>query len=76
MVLTVDECARRLAISRSACYEAIGMGSIPAIRVGKRSIRVPVSALERMLDVQPTADPPPTIGFVPAKKRSGGKARG
>ena len=35
-VLTVDETAKKLRISRNSTYKAIAEGQIPAIRVGKR----------------------------------------
>lgn len=35
-VMTVDEAARRLGISRSSAYEAVRSGELPAIRVGRR----------------------------------------
>ena len=35
-VLTVDETAKKLRISRNSAYKAIAEGQIPAIRVGKR----------------------------------------
>jgi excisionase family DNA binding protein len=77
MVLTVEQCAKRLAISRSAAYDAIAAGTLPAVRIGRRSLRVPVASLERFLDVQPTTDPAPTIGFRPATKRKrGGRGAG
>lgn len=36
-------------LSRNSAYEAATRGDIPTIRIG-RKIRVPVAALERMLD--------------------------
>jgi excisionase family DNA binding protein len=36
-------------LSRNGSYEAVARGEIPVIRIGKK-IRVPVAALERMLD--------------------------
>ncbi len=47
-VLTVEEAAQYLRVGRSACYEAVRLGQIPSIRVG-RSIRVPRLALERLM---------------------------
>lgn len=35
-VLTVDETARFLRISRGLAFEAIGRGDLPAVRVGRR----------------------------------------
>lgn len=43
-VLTVEEAARILRISRSAAYKAAASGEIPAVRVG-RTLRVPTHRL-------------------------------
>jgi excisionase family DNA binding protein len=48
-VMTVDEAAKRLRISRNGAYEAVRRGEIPSIKIGKR-ILVPRAALERMLN--------------------------
>lgn len=40
MVLTIEEVARTLRISRSAAYEAVRRGEIPSVRIG-RTLRVP-----------------------------------
>jgi excisionase family DNA binding protein len=47
-VLTVEEAAQLLRISRGSAYEAVRAGTIPSVRVG-RSLRVPRHALEKML---------------------------
>jgi excisionase family DNA binding protein len=48
--LSVPEAGRwRLGIGRNASYEAARRGEIPTVRIG-RLLRVPVVALERMLD--------------------------
>lgn len=47
-VLTVQEAARLLRISRGAAYEAIRTGAIPSVRIG-RTLRVPRQALNQML---------------------------
>ena len=49
LVIDVVEAARRLGISRSAAYQAVHAGQIPSVRIG-RLIRVPLVALQRMLD--------------------------
>jgi excisionase family DNA binding protein len=49
LVLTVEEAAAALGISRASAYEAVRVGEIPSLRIGKR-ILVPKSALERMLE--------------------------
>lgn len=46
-LLTVDETARYLRLSRTRTYTLISRGEIPAVKVGKRAIRVPRGALER-----------------------------
>lgn len=48
IVLTVDEAALILGISRPTAYQGVERGEIPHIRVGKR-ILVPRVALEKML---------------------------
>ena len=48
-VYTVEETARLLRIGRSAAYEAVRRGQIPALRLGRR-LRVPRRALEELLD--------------------------
>jgi excisionase family DNA binding protein len=47
-VITVNEAARLLRISRGAAYEAAKRKEIPTIRIGRRLL-VPLAALERML---------------------------
>ena len=48
VVMTVEEAAKLLKISRPSAYQAVQRGQIPAIRIGRR-ILVPVAALETML---------------------------
>ncbi len=45
---SVEEAAKILGIGRSAAYQAVRTGEIPAIRIGKRLL-VPVQALEQLL---------------------------
>ncbi len=47
-VVTVNETAVMLGISRGAAYEAVRRKEIPTIRIGRRLL-VPLAALERML---------------------------
>lgn len=47
-VVTVDEAAAMLRISRGSAYEAVRRKEIPAIRIGRRLL-VPLAALERKL---------------------------
>jgi hypothetical protein len=51
--LSVVEAGRQyFDIGRTLSYEAARSGQIPTIRIGKK-LRVPVVALEKMLDVPP-----------------------
>jgi excisionase family DNA binding protein len=49
LTLTVPEVAALLGVSRNAAYEAVAVGQIPSIRIGRRLL-VPRVALERLLD--------------------------
>lgn len=51
LVLTVEEAARALRISRTAAYAAVHAGDLPTIRVG-RTLRVPRHRLEQMLGLE------------------------
>lgn len=46
--LTVEEAAEVLGVGRSAAYEAVRRGEIPALRIGRRFV-IPRVALDRML---------------------------
>lgn len=48
-VLTIEEAARVLRISRQSAYEAARRGEIPTVRIGRRLL-VPKRRLERLLD--------------------------
>jgi excisionase family DNA binding protein len=48
----VEDAARVLGISRSAAYEGVRRGEIPAIRIGNRIV-VPTAELWRMLGLRP-----------------------
>jgi len=47
--ISVPEAGEILGIGRNAAYDAAKAGQIPTIRIG-RLLRVPVNALERMLE--------------------------
>jgi hypothetical protein len=47
---------RYFALSRNGSYEAAKRGDIPTIKIGKL-LRVPVRALEQMLDAVPVKGP-------------------
>jgi hypothetical protein len=50
LTISVPEAGRRyFDMSRNASYEAARRGQIPTVRIG-RLLRVPVRAMERMLD--------------------------
>ena len=49
LVLSVDEAARRLGISRTHAYELVGRGELPSIRLGRR-VLVPRRSLERLVE--------------------------
>lgn len=49
LVYSPDEARKLLGISRGLIYEAISIGRIPSIRIGRRII-IPRSGLERLLN--------------------------
>ena len=49
LVVTVEEAARLLGISRGLAYGGVRQGTIPAVRIGRRLL-VPVEALRRVLE--------------------------
>jgi excisionase family DNA binding protein len=49
LVLTVDEVAEVLRISRGSAYESVRRGDIRSVRIGRRLL-VPRAALLRLLD--------------------------
>jgi excisionase family DNA binding protein len=49
LTISVPEAGRRLGIGRSSAYSAARTGQLPTIRIGGL-VRVPVGALERLLD--------------------------
>jgi excisionase family DNA binding protein len=52
-VLTVEEAAGLLRISRGSAYEAVKTRQLPTIRIGRR-VLVPRAALMRLLDAAGT----------------------
>jgi excisionase family DNA binding protein len=54
-VLTVEQAAEVLSVSRGTAYEAVRTGSLPSVRIG-RCIRIPRLALEHMLYPTPRND--------------------
>ena len=49
LLLTVEECARRLALGRSHTFKYVLTGELPSVKLG-RARRVPVRALEEFVD--------------------------
>jgi excisionase family DNA binding protein len=47
-VLSVQDLAKRWAVDVKTIYQAIELGQIPVIRVGKRVIRIPRAFIERL----------------------------
>jgi excisionase family DNA binding protein len=57
LAISVVEAGRRLGIGRSAAYAAAANGQLPVIRIGGL-LRVPLRALERLLDAAQVARDP------------------
>ncbi len=53
---TVEEAGEILGIGRSAAYQGVRTGEIPAIRIGRRLL-VPVQALEQLLSTAKPSTP-------------------
>jgi hypothetical protein len=57
LTISVPEAGKRyFGLCRNAAYDAAARGEIPTIRIG-RLLRVPVRALERMLDLACQREP-------------------
>lgn len=46
-LLTVEEAAKRLSMKRAKMYDLVKRKVIPSVRLGPRSTRIPVAALEQ-----------------------------
>lgn len=55
LVLTVDEAAKALRISRGLAFIAVRDGTLPSIRIGRR-ILIPRGALQTLLGVDTPVD--------------------
>lgn len=51
VTLTVDETAMTLGLSRTATYQAVQTGEIPAIRIGRRWL-IPAAAIRQLLQIE------------------------
>ena len=58
LVVTVEEAAGLLGISRGLAYEGVRQGTIPSVRIGRRLL-VPLEALRRVLGQAGRADTEP-----------------
>ena len=58
-VLSVNECAKLLKISRGSAYQGISQNSIPHIKIGRR-ILIPKVALQRLLSGAGNGDKTPS----------------
>ncbi len=56
--MTVAEAAKVLGIERSAAYDAVHRGDIPALRIGRR-ILVPTAPIRAALGLDPVSPPQP-----------------
>lgn len=48
--LSVEEAGRKLGVGRVTAFRLAHQGFIPALRVGGRKLRVPVVALQKLLE--------------------------
>jgi excisionase family DNA binding protein len=55
--MRVRDYARRFSLDESTVYKMIERGEIKAIRIGKKTLRIPSSELERYLGREPTTEP-------------------
>lgn len=47
LLLTVDQAATKLACSRRKIFDLLARGKLPRVKLGTRSVRIPLAALER-----------------------------
>ncbi len=57
--LTVNELAKQLKVGRKQIYKLIDAGALPAIRLGPRLYRIPVTAARQLLVDLRVAPPRP-----------------
>jgi excisionase family DNA binding protein len=55
--MRVRDYARKFSLDESTVYKMIDRGEIKAIRIGKKTLRIPSSELERYLEREPAAEP-------------------
>jgi excisionase family DNA binding protein len=54
--MRVRDYARKFSLDESTVYKMIERGEIKAIRIGKKTLRIPSSELERYLEREPAVD--------------------
>lgn len=54
LTLTVEEAAELLGISRAFAYSLVARNELPSLKLGRRVV-IPRRALDRLLDVEPSA---------------------
>jgi excisionase family DNA binding protein len=54
--IRVRDYARKFSLDESTVYKMIERGEIKAIRIGKKTLRIPSSELERYLEREPSED--------------------
>jgi len=54
--MRVRDYARKFSLDESTVYKMIDRGEIKAIRIGKKTLRIPSSELERYLEGGPSSD--------------------
>jgi excisionase family DNA binding protein len=76
--MRVRDYARRFSLDESTVYKMIDRGEIKAIRIGKKTLRIPSSELERYLERGPTSDreAAPVEERVEAFRKANGKDPG
>jgi len=47
LLVRVEEAAGMLGIGRTQAWALVACGELPSVRIGKKSVRVPVDGLER-----------------------------
>lgn len=52
LLVTPQEVARRLQISRTKVYDLIAKKRLPAVKLGPRCTRIPIEAMERWVHEQ------------------------
>ena len=48
--ITKDEAAKRYGLSWRKCYDLIAEGVIPSVRLGHRTLRIPVKKVDAVMD--------------------------